>query len=322
VDLLADLLRVAGVTGSIGTRIEASGAAGEWGLRLDRYPGATVHAVTQGSAWLTTPSRPPRRLAPGDVVLLSPGTVHELTSRPRVSAGPCDRAAAARARAAGDVVSLGSGPVDTRIITVHYLQDPAARTRVLTALPDVVHVSAGAGAGHLQDTVRILGRELTEPGLASSILLDRMIDVLLVQSMRAWAEEEEANRPGAWLAGLADPIVSAALTLIHQSPERTWTTDDLATGIAVSRATLARRFTAVLDTTPAAYSSAWRMDLAAARLRDTDEPLHAIARAVGYSSVQAFSRAFSRAHVEAPGRYRHDHRGSDLTRGDVGELSA
>ncbi|MCZ2811926.1 MULTISPECIES: AraC family transcriptional regulator [unclassified Modestobacter] len=318
-DLLADLLRVAGVTGSIGTRIEASGAAGSWGVRLDRYPGAAVHAVTEGSAWLTTSSRPPRRLESGDVVLLPPGTVHELTSRPWASAASCDRAAAARAREVGDVVRLGIGPVDTRIVTVHYLQDPGARTRVLTALPDVVHVGAGAGAGHLQDTVRILGRELTEPGMASSVLLDRMIDVLLVQSLRAWAAAQTATQPGSWLAGLGDPVVSAALTLIHQAPERAWTAENLATGIAVSRATLARRFTAALDMSPTAYLLRWRMDLAAARLRDTDEPQQSIARAVGYASVHAFSRAFSRAHDEAPGRFRDRHRRTGVVAGDLGD---
>jgi AraC-like DNA-binding protein len=46
------------------------------------------------------------------------------------------------------------------------------------------------------------------------------------------------------------------------------------------------------------------MDLAARRLRDGDDALEAIARSVGYTSVHAFSRAFSRARGEPPGRYR------------------
>lgn len=37
------------------------------------------------------------------------------------------------------------------------------------------------------------------------------------------------------------------------------------------------------------------MDLAAVRLRDTDEPVESLSGAVGYASPHAFSRAFRRA---------------------------
>ena len=40
------------------------------------------------------------------------------------------------------------------------------------------------------------------------------------------------------------PIVSAALRLIHDDPARPWTVASLAAGVGVSRAALARRFTA------------------------------------------------------------------------------
>jgi transcriptional regulator GlxA family with amidase domain len=50
------------------------------------------------------------------------------------------------------------------------------------------------------------------------------------------------------------------------------------------------------------------MDLAAQRLRDTDDTLEAIAQAVGYTSVYAFSRAFSRTRSRPPGRYRTESR--------------
>lgn len=310
VDLLADVLRTSGVRGAIGTSIEAGGT---WGLRLDRFPGAAVHALVEGSAWLTTAGRPPQHLVPGDVVLLPPGTAHQLTSGPRGAAGPCDRAAAARAREDGDVVRLGFGEVDTRVLTVHYRQDPAVRTRVLSGLPDVVHV--GAGEGGLQDVVRILGRELTERGAASSVVLDRMTDVLLVQFLRAWLAA--GPTPGSWLAGLDDPVVASALRCLHEHPDRAWTTASLAAQASVSRATLARHFPAATGLSPAAYLLRWRMDLAAARLRDTDDPLHAVARSVGYTSVHAFNRAFTRERALAPGRYRAGSRGQDEADADL-----
>ena len=72
----------------------------------------------------------------------------------------------------------------------------------------------------------------------------------------------------------------------------------------MSRATLARRFPAVVGQTPAAYLTRWRMDLAALRLRNTDDTLEDVARSVGYTSVYAFSRAFRRVRSQPPGRYR------------------
>jgi AraC-like DNA-binding protein len=46
------------------------------------------------------------------------------------------------------------------------------------------------------------------------------------------------------------------------------------------------------------------MELAARRLRESDETLTTIADRVGYASEFAFSRAFSRTFGVAPGRYR------------------
>ena len=46
------------------------------------------------------------------------------------------------------------------------------------------------------------------------------------------------------------------------------------------------------------------MDLAAQALRDTDQPVDAIGRDVGYTSEYAFNRAFSRTHGTPPGCYR------------------
>jgi AraC-like DNA-binding protein len=77
-----------------------------------------------------------------------------------------------------------------------------------------------------------------------------------------------------------------------------------ATELAVSRATLSRRFLTATGQSPGAYLTQWRMDLAVRRLRDTDDPLDAVARSVGYTSVYAFSRAFSRARTQPPGHYR------------------
>nr|WP_255360456.1 helix-turn-helix transcriptional regulator [Frankia sp. EI5c] len=105
-------------------------------------------------------------------------------------------------------------------------------------------------------------------------------------------------------------MVGAAVAKLHGDPARAWTTEILADEVSVSRATLSRRFPAVVGEAPGAYLTRWRMDLAARRLRDTDDTLESIARSVGYTSVYAFNRAFTRIRSQPPGRYRAGARAS------------
>ncbi|ONH28837.1 hypothetical protein BL253_18550 [Pseudofrankia asymbiotica] len=73
----------------------------------------------------------------------------------------------------------------------------------------------------------------------------RVFDILLVQLLRAWlAGDPEGTRSSA-LGALRDPLVGAAVTALHRDPARAWTTEALAREVAVSRATLTRRFRAV-----------------------------------------------------------------------------
>ena len=301
-DLLADVLAVSGVRGTVAARIEAGE---EWGWWAAESEGAAFHAVTAGTAWLGVPGEPAVRLMPGDVVLLPTGVAHTLASDPGITPSLEHQVDAEDLpRSPGGAVQLGAGPAATHILCAHYEHDPAVSMQVLKLLPEVVHIRGTSDGGALGDTVRLLGRELACPQVASAVVLDRLVDILLVQLLRAWLAAGPEQPEVSWLRVLGDPVVGAAVSRLHEEPDRAWTTASLAKEIAVSRATLSRRFPAVVGDTPSAYLTRWRMDLAARRLRDTDDPLDAIARSVGYTSVYAFSRAFSRARSEPPGRYR------------------
>lgn len=300
-DLLADVLTVSGVRGAVGARIEGGESWGYWST--DQY-GASFHAVTSGTAWIGIPGQEPRQLMPGDVVLLPRATRHILASDADTVRRSVDEPSDEYETTAVGVVKIGSGPVRTHILCASYDHDPAITTQVLTMLPEIVHIR-GVNAGTcLDDTVRLLARELAHPQLATAVILNSFVDILLVQLLRAWLTQEESKTECSWLGALRDPVVGAALAKLHAEPARAWTTETLATEIAVSRATLSRRFQTALRLAPGAYLTQWRMDLAARRLRDTDDPLEVIAGEVGYTSVYAFSRAFSRARAKPPGQFR------------------
>ncbi|UMP03829.1 AraC family transcriptional regulator [Amycolatopsis sp. EV170708-02-1] len=300
-DLLAEVLAVGGVRGAAGARIEASGP---WGILWHGLPRAAFYAVTCGTAWLELAGHPPRQLMPGDVVLLPNGPEHTLRSAPDVAIIPNVCTAAEEARDCGGVLRLGSGEVETHVLGASYDYDPAVSTQVLATLPEVVHIRANRGSDGLDDTVRLLSRELASPQIATEFVLNRLVDILLVQLLRAWRTEKPAETRGTWLGILGDPLIGVALAKIHEDPAKSWTTDLLAAELATSRSTLTRRFRETTGRTPGDYLTLWRMDLAAVRLRDTDDTVDTIARSVGYTSVYAFSRAFRRARDQAPGQYR------------------
>jgi len=208
----------------------------------------------------------------------------------------------------GEPVRFGTSAPDTRIITIAYDCDHTVRTQPLFALPELMHARGGTGADGLDDTVRMLGRELARPQIATTAVLASLVDIVLVQVLRAWLPTGAGDRRGTWLGVMSDPVVHRALQHIHADPARRWTTETLAAAIAVSRSTLTRRFPAAVGQAPAAYLTQWRLDLAARRLCTTDQPVESIAADVGYNSVPAFSRAFARSHGAAPGRYRTMHR--------------
>ena len=304
-DPLADALTISGVRGALTTRIEAGG---QWALSVEGHDTPALHAVTAGRAWLTTPGIPPVELASGDVVLLPAGRPYRLASEPSGRTGP---RLAHQTRDQGlvdtvlhDPVRLGSTPASTRIATIEYHSDPVTLTQILSALPSLVHVRADSGTAGLNDAVRMLARESTFPAIGTTAVLRSLVDIVLVEMLRAWLAEDPPECFGTWLGALGDPVVGKALQHLHEDPATPWTNETLAAAISVSRATLARRFPSATGLTPAAYLTQWRMDLAAIRLRDTHEPVELIATNVGYGSVPAFSRAFARAHGLPPGRYR------------------
>jgi len=311
VDALAAVLATAGVRGTIAATLNA---ADPWGLGLDDIPGAAFHAVTEGTAWLCLPGRPDIRLAAGDVVLLPTGTAHVLASAPDASTVPFDRAAAQRALAAGEELHVGCGHPQTRILCASYRQDPAITLPLLRLLPDLLHIPAARASVTLDTTLRLLAQETSQPAPGSAAVLDRIVDILFVQVLRTWltASATAAQDPS-WLGALTDPVAGPALAALHTQPGRDWTVASLAAATGVSRATLARHFPATVGDTPAAHLTRWRMDLAAQRLRDSDDTVAAIARSVGYTSPYAFSRAFTRARSISPARYRTRSRSQPTT---------
>jgi transcriptional regulator GlxA family with amidase domain len=129
-------------------------------------------------------------------------------------------------------------------------------------------------------------------------MLARLSEILFVEVLRRYMQHLPAADHG-WLAGVRDPIVGQALRLLHAHPARDWTVEDLAFAVAVSRSTLAQRFTTLIGESPMRYLASWRIQLAKQLLKQVNVSLIEVAERVGYESEAAFNRAFRR-HVGLP----------------------
>ena len=260
------------------------------------------------------PGRAPQRLMPGDVVLLPTNTPHELVSSADARTDSLARFETDTRRTPdSDMVIQGPG-AGTRVLCAAYDYDHEVAHPLMSQLPPVLYIPAGMPGddGGVAATLRLLALELGGRPHGSRAAVGRLIDVLLIHVMRAWLRLQDDNATDGWLLALRDPVVARAMNAIHQRPREPWTIESLAREVSVSRATLARRFAHLVGETPPEYLTRWRMDLAAQRLRDTDDTVAAVAAAVGYRSEYSFSRAFTRHRGLAPGRYRRHARAREL----------
>ena len=91
-------------------------------------------------------------------------------------------------------------------------------------------------------------------------------------------------------------MVDAALGVLQAGPERPWTVGSLAREVRVTRATPARRFTALVGEPPMRFLLRLRLDRAADVIAD-GRTLAAVAGQVGYGTPFALSAAFSASGV-------------------------
>ncbi len=321
VDLLSDLLRGVRLSGSMLFLVEASRPWSTSAPRASEFasavlPGArsvvSYHVVVRGSCWAGLEGAEPVRLAAGDVFVVPHGHAYYLAEPKRRLMRCGDDASSEffRRMAAGElppVVAAGGtrGDSGTAEFLCGFLGcDAHPFNPLLASLPPLVRVADAIGASaRMRLLVDLALCELRDrrPGMRDALL--RVAEQMFVELLRARVDAADAGAQG-WFAALGDPLVARALARLHSQPERAWTLALLADAIDASRSVLAERFSRRLGRAPMHYLAAWRMQLAAAMLREPAAHVKQVAGAVGYESEAAFSRAFKRATGQAPARWR------------------
>jgi AraC-like DNA-binding protein len=235
-------------------------------------------------------------LEAGDFLFLPTTPAFTLSGFESVTPVPMDpRAAAGRA---GEVRhgSRGRAP-DVRMLGGYFAFDSPDAALLVTLLPALVHIR---GLERLSVLVQLISEESREQRSGRELVLARLVEVLLIESLRA--TPGDTAQPGL-LRGLADPKIAVAIRQMHNAPSRAWTIVELARKAGLSRSAFFDRFIGAVGMPPMEYLLAWRMALAKGLLRRPELGLEEIAERVGYGSASAFSTAFSRHVGQAPSRY-------------------
>jgi AraC-like DNA-binding protein len=244
-------------------------------------------------------------LEAGDVVIITHGDSHTLGGGDALAPVPVSGILPPPPwTGLPDVSHGGNGPA-MHLFCGFLHCDAVAFGPLLASLPRLIVVRAyedGASVW-LRSTVEHIVREVRQERAGSRLMLERLNEVVFVESLREYMAHNEIPGSG-WLAGVKDRHVGRALELMHADPARSWTVPELARAAGISRSVLTERFGRLVGQSPIEYLKVWRLHLAGSMLRDGERKLREIAEAVGYESEAAFSKAFRRTFGAPPGAWR------------------
>ena len=142
--------------------------------------------------------------------------------------------------------------------------------------------------------VELIADEADTAGACRDVILQRLVEVLLIEAMRVHTSPPMGDGEKGLIAGLSDPLLASAIHQLHADIARGWTVEHLARAASVSRAVFAQRFTRTVGMPPMQYLLQWRVAVAKDLLRTEHLSTAQVANRVGYQSANAFSTAFTR----------------------------
>jgi AraC-like DNA-binding protein len=311
-DPLSDVLRAVRLTG--GVFLDARFTA-PWCISANMDAGdcqpflampaqlIAFHVIIEGRLLIWVRDEPPIEVRAGELVLFPRNDGHFLASArglQPIRAGhliqPSPDGGIAR------IVHGGGG--DPAHVVCGFLASEDGYNPLIAALPPMLtlDIREATSRDWIETSVKFAASELVQGRLASSSLMSRLSESLLVEAVRHYSTlaPEEAG----WLKGLKDQHIGRALVLIHRDIAAPWSVDALAKEVALSRTAFVQRFTSVIGTPPIQYLTKWRLQTAQMNLRETKKSIAQVAPIVSYESEEAFSRAFKREFGVPPARWR------------------
>ncbi|KZZ46394.1 cupin [Thalassolituus sp. HI0120] len=288
-----------------------------WGIAMPALSGKMMfHIVTEGGCWLRFKDGESHYLKPGELALIPRGEGHCISDTTKQRCAPffdipvirlSDRFELIRygGRSQANNTHSSNGPPDTRLTCGVLNFDQVLGKKLINQLPQIIHITSDddTSTQHLQTLLQLMGQEARTLSPGGETVIANLADIIVIRALRHWLSHSPQANIG-WLGALKDPKLGKALTAIHNSPETSWTVQQLAQQAGMSRSGFSARFTEVIGTSVKQYVTDWRMNLARLRIMQSDVTLAQLADELGYQSEAAFSRAYKRVVGEPPMRAR------------------
>lgn len=293
-DSLSDILATFRLNVEI---IHSAQYCGDWAIDTSGAGHVCFHLVTHGRCIAKSDCMAqPEELLPGDLIIFPHDSAHSLESESNCKVTL--NAATSRAYDEGlqnDGVGLLCG---------YFQFSNRAHNPLLTALPNVMIKKQDAA--NKKDAVQVLMTLVKNESLqqrpGNQAAINRLTESLFILLVREFLDDESAKSGIA--AALANPGIAKALDALHANAAHDWSVEELASMAAMSRSAFAEQFKALMNETPIAYATRWRMQNAWQWLQEDNATVYDVAVRCGYETEASFSKAFKRAMGETPGKVR------------------
>lgn len=292
-DILGDYLKNVNLSAHVFLHADFCGS---WAVDTSGEKKATFHMIARGAAWLHLPdSDTPIALRSGDVVVFPNDAAHTISNSEKAPTPEQVRNQPATPDAKGPVTSLICG---------YFLFERHHWNPLLNALPEVMVMKSEdtANTALMDDIIRNIIYETQTEGAGSDVVIDKLSEVLFIHVIRTHMQQRGTD--SGFIAALTDNQISLALATFHAMPGKHWSVENLANTAGMSRSAFADRFHKLVDMTPMAYVSCWRMQIAHRLLAENRKSVSQVAEQSGYQSEAAFAKAFKKHFGYGPGKVR------------------
>jgi AraC-like DNA-binding protein len=255
----------------------------------------SYHVVREGACYASLLDGETYEVKAGQVVVFTRGDAHVMSSAPGMRAEPPPPGLIQPGTPLPFRATFGdSGPSTAKLVCGFLACDASPFNPLIENLPRVM--IGDADASDAAPWIRGLARHAWDEANAgipgSEIMLGKLAELMFIEVVRQYIDRLPEGQEN-WLAGLRDPLVGRALSLMHGEPARDWDVGTLAKNAGASRSEFAERFACFVGIPPMQYLAKWRMQLASGLLAN-DANIAAVAAEVGYGSEASFSRAFKK----------------------------
>ncbi|KAB8140631.1 AraC family transcriptional regulator [Chloroflexia bacterium SDU3-3] len=301
-DVLTDVLNGLELKGWLSSRRELTP---RWRVAFLASSDSVFHMLRFGAGYIFVEGEERAiEVGQGDVVFFPRGQAHTICDDPAAPLSytvPLDHTIGQPY----EIFPSAGGRTDQALLCGAFRFEHPGLFPLLHLLPNVIHIPGAHG--HMQPAfaaiVNLIASESASPQPGRGAVLSRLAELLVIQMLRVWIEQQDAAATG-WLAALRDGPIGGAVGLIHQHPERQWKVEELASAVALSRSAFSARFTQLVGEPPMRYLTRWRMHCATRLLKKDSMPTEEIAERLGYESEGAFRKAFKREVRLTPAQYR------------------